>query len=75
MANAIDDNLYDFVRSQIIQQGGSTFAPGEIPNILERVNGAHGVFGSYARVSFDLFVKRPEEAACSVIGGQVECGG
>lgn len=59
-ANAVDDNLYDFIRSQSVQQGGSTFAPGEIPNPLERVNGAHGVFGSYARVSFDLFVIRPE---------------
>ena len=60
IANALDDNLYDFIRSQSVQQGGSTFAPGEIPNPLERVNGAHGVFGSYARVSFELFVIRPE---------------
>ena len=60
IANALDDNLYDFIRSQSVQQGGSTFAPGEIPNPLARVNGAHGVFGSYARVSFDLFVIRPE---------------
>ena len=73
-ANALDDNLYDFIRSQSVQQGGSTFAPGEIPNPLERIDGAHGVFGSYARVSFDLFVKRPEEADCSVVGGQVVCG-
>jgi len=60
--NAIDDNLYDFIRSQSIQQGGSTFSPGEIPNPLERITGAHGVFGSYARVSLDLFVKRAEDA-------------
>ena len=60
IANALDDNLYDFVRSQSVQQGGSTFAPGEIPNPLERVNGAHGVFGSYASISFELFVIRPE---------------
>lgn len=61
-ANALDDNLYDYIRSQSIQQGGSTFSPGEIPNPLEHVEGAHGVFGSYARISFDLFVKRPEAA-------------
>ena len=30
-ANALDDNLYDYIRSQSIQQGGSTFSPGEIP--------------------------------------------
>lgn len=57
-ANALDDNLYDFVRSQSVQQGGSTFAPGEIPNVLERLEGARGVFGSYARVTRDLFVRR-----------------
>ena len=57
--NALDDNLYDFLRSQSVQQGGSTFAPGEIPNPLEPVRGAHGVFGSYARVTIELEVLRP----------------
>lgn len=57
-ANALDDNLYDFIRSQSVQQGGSTFAPGEIPNVLERVNGARGIFGSYASATRDLFVNR-----------------
>lgn len=57
--NALDDNLYDFFRSQSVQQGGSTFAPGEIPNPLEPVRGAHGVFGSYARVTVELEVLRP----------------
>ena len=74
-ANALDDNLYDYIRSQSIQQGGSTFSPGEIPNPLENVVGAHGVFGSYARIALDLFVLRPEEATCSVIGNEVVCGG
>lgn len=63
IANAIDDNLYDFVRSQSIQQGGSTFSPGEIPNPLERIVGAHGVFGSYARISHEFFVLRAESLA------------
>ncbi|MFQ5571663.1 MAG: DUF4249 family protein [Rhodothermales bacterium] len=58
--NAIDDNLYDHIRSQMVQQGGSTFSPGEIPNVIEHVEGAHGVFGSYARVSHDLLVLRPD---------------
>ena len=56
--NALDDNLYDFFRSQSVQQGGSTLAPGEIPNPIERITGAHGVFGAYASVSFDLEVLR-----------------
>ena len=73
IANALDDNLYDFIRSQSVQQGGSTFSPGEIPNPLERVVGARGVFGSYARTSFELFVKRFEEAACPVVDGRAVC--
>lgn len=72
--NVLDDNLYDYVRSQSVQQGGSTFAPGEIPNPIEHVVGARGVFGSYARVRYLLVVKRPEEADCAVIGNRVVCG-
>ena len=59
-ANALDDNLYDFIRSQSVQQGGSTFSPGEIPNVINRVNGALGLFGSYASVPFDLFIEQPD---------------
>lgn len=55
---AVDENLYDFIRSQIVQQGGSTLPPGETPNVLEHVDGARGVFGSYASVSTAVFVKR-----------------
>lgn len=60
--NAIDDNLYDFIRSQSVQQGGSTFSPGEIPNPIERVAGARGVFGSYARIFYDVYVLRPSSS-------------
>lgn len=59
--NAIDDNLYDFVRSQSIQQGGSTLPPGEIPNVIEHVSGGRGVFGSYARAAVTIFVARPPD--------------
>lgn len=52
VASAIDDNLYDFFRTQSVQQGGSTLSPGEIPNIIENIDGGTGVFGSYARSSF-----------------------
>ncbi|GIV60662.1 MAG: hypothetical protein KatS3mg043_1751 [Rhodothermaceae bacterium] len=58
-ASALDDNLYDFLRSQGVQQGGSTLAPGEIPNVIEHVEGGRGIFGSFARVTFDLFIARP----------------
>lgn len=56
--NAIDDNLYDFVRSQRVQQGGSTLAPGEIPNVLDHIEGGMGVFGSYASASVRVTVTR-----------------
>ena len=59
--SAIDDNLYDFLRSQLVQQGGSTFLPGEVPNILDRVVGGTGVFGSYAAASTHVYVARPAE--------------
>ncbi len=49
--NALDDNLYDFERSRSTQENGSTFGPGEIPNPLSHIRGAHGIFGSQARVS------------------------
>lgn len=58
-ANALDDNLYDYIRSQSVQQGGSTLSPGEIPNPIEHLNGARGVFGSFARVTTDVEILRP----------------
>lgn len=54
--SAIDDNLYDFLRSVGIQQGGSTFSPGEIPDVINHISGGIGIFGSYARVEYDLMV-------------------
>ena len=57
-ASALDENLYDFLRSVQIQQGGSTLAPGEIPNVINRIEGATGIFGMYSRVSQDTNVLR-----------------
>ena len=54
--NVIDDNYYDFLRSRQAQQSGT---PGEIPNVLDRVEGGTGLFASYARVSLDIDVLRP----------------
>ena len=56
---AIDDNMYDFIRSVSIQQGGSTQSPGEIENFISNVEGGIGVFGSYAQVSVDVEVLKP----------------
>ncbi len=59
--NAVDDNLYDYLRSQQAQRGGSsTLAPGEIPNIIEHVKGGTGLFGSLARQQLTVTVRREE---------------
>lgn len=57
-ASSVDDNLNDFLRSLAVQQGGSTSSPGEILNILDRVEGGTGVFGSFSRVATRVFVAR-----------------
>lgn len=56
--HAIDDNLYDFVRSASVQLGGSTTSPGEIENVISRLDGAIGVFGSMAAASTTVTVTR-----------------
>jgi hypothetical protein len=55
-ASVVDNNLYDFLRSQQVQQMGT--APGEIPNVIEHVEGGTGVFGSYAQVGAKVLVRR-----------------
>lgn len=62
-ANAIDNNMYDFLRSQEIQTGGgpSTLPPGEIQNIIYNVEGGIGIFGSMATESNKVFVNRKQE--------------
>lgn len=56
--NAIDDNLYDFFRSQSVQRGGGVISPGEIPNAIYHVDGGIGVFGSYAKAYHDVVIER-----------------
>lgn len=58
IASSIDDNMYDFLRSQLVQQGGSTFAPGEIPNVIDHVEGGAGLFGSLSRVRTEVEILR-----------------
>ncbi len=57
--NAIDDNMYDFLRSQNVQGGGAVLPPGEIQNIRYNVDGGIGVFGSMASDTNRVFVQRP----------------
>ena len=57
-ANALDENMYDFIRTHTVQQGGSTLAPGEIPNVIDHVEGGNGIFGSIARSSFEVFISQ-----------------
>ncbi len=57
--SAVDDNIYDFIRYQAVQRGGSTLSPGEIPNILDGVEGGVGVFGSYASVEVVVEILEP----------------
>jgi hypothetical protein len=58
--NVLDDNYFDFLRTRQAQQGAR---PGEIPNVIDRVNGGTGLFGSYARVAVDVRILRPPPAA------------
>ncbi len=51
---AIDNNLYDFKRSQMTSGTGS---PGEMNNLLDAVENGRGIFGSMAGVAVDLFVE------------------
>lgn len=55
--NAIDDNVYDFVRSQGVQTGGSTLSPGEIQNVIYNVEGGIGIFGSMAADTVQTYLK------------------
>lgn len=57
--NVLDDNYYDLIRSQEAQQ--TSFAPGEIPNIIDHVDGGTGIFGSYAQASAAVFIQPPSD--------------
>lgn len=58
-AAALDDNAFDFIRSASTQLGGGTQSPGEIENVLYNIEGAIGIFGSYSRITADVYVERP----------------
>lgn len=54
IASAIDDNLYDFLRSQA---DNGTQSPGELDNLIDHVEGGRGIFGSMARDGSRIFVQ------------------
>lgn len=57
--SAIDDNFYDFIRSQSAQVGGGgSLPPGQIQNIIYHVKGGIGIFGSLATDTVKVFIKR-----------------
>jgi hypothetical protein len=57
-ASTIDDNIYDFLRSEGAQFGGGTISPGEIYDIIDHIDGGTGVFGSYYRVQSPVYIKK-----------------
>ncbi len=61
VANTIDDNVYDYVRSQTVQLSGSSLSPGEIQNVIHNIEGGIGIFGSLASDTTETYVNRPEK--------------
>lgn len=57
VASTVDDNIYDFYRSEDVQLGGSTLSPGEIQNVISRIEGGIGIFGSMASDTILTFIK------------------
>lgn len=55
--NVVDDNYYDLLRSEQAQE--QSFAPGEIPNVIDHVEGGTGVFGSYAQAAHPVSIQPP----------------
>ncbi|HEX6982943.1 MAG TPA: DUF4249 family protein [Balneolaceae bacterium] len=56
--NAIDDNIYDFLRSQNVQTSGLQFITGEIRNANYNINGGIGIFGSMNSDTNTVFIKK-----------------
>lgn len=58
VANAIDNNMYDFLRTQNVQTGGMNISPGEIKNIEYNIDGGIGIFGSLATDTNRVIITR-----------------
>lgn len=60
VTNSLDNNIFDFIRSQDVQLGGSTLSPGEIPNAIYHIEGGIGVFGGVAADTIQTYISRAE---------------
>lgn len=60
IASSLDNNLFDFVRSQSVQLGGGALAPGEIQNIINRIDGGIGIFGSMTTDTTRVIIIPPD---------------
>jgi len=58
IAATIDENIYDFNRTRATQFGGATISPGEIYDIIDRIDGGTGIFGSLYRKTNQVFISR-----------------
>ena len=56
IASALDDALFDFLRSRNAQFNPTTLSPGEIQGVLSNVENGTGVFGSLAQVQTTAFI-------------------
>ncbi len=66
-ANALDDALFDFIRSRDAQVNPTTLSPGEIQSVLSNVENGAGVFGSVAQQTTRVFIAG--DPACAPSGG------
>jgi hypothetical protein len=55
VANALDDNMFDFVRSL---SGNGAGSPGQIENTITNVEGGRGIFGSMSESRIRVYVRR-----------------
>ncbi len=58
VASTVDDNIFDYIRSEDVQLGGSTLSPGEIQNVITHVEGGIGLFGAMASDTIRTFIRR-----------------
>ena len=59
--HAIDDNVYDYYRSQYVQSRDVSLGPGQIENVISNVEGGRGLLGGLASVSFTIYVDYPPD--------------
>ncbi|PSQ96812.1 MAG: DUF4249 domain-containing protein [Bacteroidetes bacterium SW_9_63_38] len=64
--NLVDDNYYDFLRSEAAQ---GSVPPGEFPNVIEHVEGGTGIFASYVQKKDTIQVQCVEK----FLGGDSTC--